>query len=411
MKIAVWHNLPSGGGKRALYYHVRGLVERGHTVESWCPPTADQTYLPLKDLITEHVVPMPWQPRTAKTRFGTPAAYYYNVVGLTKALDQHCRQCAEEINRGKFDLLFTNSCRFLRTTSIGRHVKIPKVIYLQEPNRQLYEALPRLPWIALPAPKNLWSAKYLADFFRDLIKLQGLRIHAREELLNARAFDAILVNSYYSRESVLRAYGLDAKVCYLGIDTRMFINQHRSRENFVVGVGAIVAEKNIKFTIEALAEVREPRPRLVWIGNVAEPTYLEGLTRYAHSVGVSFEPRVGVDDHQLVEILNRAMLMVYAPHLEPFGFAPLEANACGLPVVAVAEGGVRETVIDGVNGMLIDHDPSAMAAAIEHLISDRESAERLRQAGSNLVVERWSLDASIDRLECRFRELINGKRV
>src|SRR6266446_7167318 len=46
VKIAVWHNLPSGGGKRALYYHVRGLVERGHTVESWCPPTADQSYLP-----------------------------------------------------------------------------------------------------------------------------------------------------------------------------------------------------------------------------------------------------------------------------------------------------------------------------------------------------------------------------
>jgi len=35
MKIAVWHNLPSGGGKRALYHHVRGLVERGHRVESW----------------------------------------------------------------------------------------------------------------------------------------------------------------------------------------------------------------------------------------------------------------------------------------------------------------------------------------------------------------------------------------
>ena len=57
MKIAVWHNLPSGGGKRALYNHVRGLRERGHTLESWCPPTADQNYLPLSELIAEHVVP------------------------------------------------------------------------------------------------------------------------------------------------------------------------------------------------------------------------------------------------------------------------------------------------------------------------------------------------------------------
>ena len=58
MRIAVWHNLPSGGGKRALYYHVRGLVERGHSVEAWCPSTSDRNYLPLSELITEHVLPI-----------------------------------------------------------------------------------------------------------------------------------------------------------------------------------------------------------------------------------------------------------------------------------------------------------------------------------------------------------------
>src|SRR5258708_39613497 len=58
MKIAVWHNLPSGGGKRALYYHVRGLVQRGHSVESWCSPLADRSYLPLSEFVTDHVVPL-----------------------------------------------------------------------------------------------------------------------------------------------------------------------------------------------------------------------------------------------------------------------------------------------------------------------------------------------------------------
>src|SRR5260370_35177388 len=58
MKIAVWHNLPSGGGKRALYYHVRGLVEKGHSVEAWCPSTSDRNYLPLSEVITEHVAPI-----------------------------------------------------------------------------------------------------------------------------------------------------------------------------------------------------------------------------------------------------------------------------------------------------------------------------------------------------------------
>ena len=56
LRIAVWHNLPSGGGKRALYDHIQGLVARGHYVESWCPPTADQEFLPIGELVNEHVV-------------------------------------------------------------------------------------------------------------------------------------------------------------------------------------------------------------------------------------------------------------------------------------------------------------------------------------------------------------------
>src|SRR5712692_7073843 len=99
MRIAVWHNLPSGGGKRALYYHVRGLLERGHTVESWCPPTADQTYLPLRDLAPEHVVPLNWEKSTRTNRLTSLIALHRDPIQLIKALDQHSRECAEEINR------------------------------------------------------------------------------------------------------------------------------------------------------------------------------------------------------------------------------------------------------------------------------------------------------------------------
>ena len=51
-------------------------------------------------------------------------------------------------------------------------------------------------------------------FVFDLIRTQQLRILARDERLNASAFDLILVNSYFSRESLLRVYGLDSTVCY-----------------------------------------------------------------------------------------------------------------------------------------------------------------------------------------------------
>jgi glycosyltransferase involved in cell wall biosynthesis len=58
-------------------------------------------------------------------------------------------------------------------------------------------------------------------------------------------------------------------------------------------------------------------------------------------------------DENIVELLNRASVMVYSARLEPFGLAPLEANACATPVVAVAEGGVRESIRNAVNGVLI----------------------------------------------------------
>jgi glycosyltransferase involved in cell wall biosynthesis len=92
-------------------------------------------------------------------------------------------------------------------------------------------------------------------------------------------------------------------------------------------------------------------------------------------------------------------VMVYAPRLEPFGLAPLEANACGLPVVAVAEGGVRETIIDQVNGLLVDNYPDAMAAAIQRLRNDPSFASRLGSTGRKAVEAKWGLDRALDRLE------------
>lgn len=57
MRIAVWHNLPSGGGKRALHDHLRGLIARGHSIEAWCPSTADRSFLPLAEFLSVRARP------------------------------------------------------------------------------------------------------------------------------------------------------------------------------------------------------------------------------------------------------------------------------------------------------------------------------------------------------------------
>jgi glycosyltransferase involved in cell wall biosynthesis len=402
MRIAVWHNLPSGGGKRTLYYHIRGLVERGHSVEAWCPSTSDRNYLPLSELITEHVAPLDNRPRgKSAARSSLLSGLYRAELHEAKALDEHCRVCAHEINNGAFDILFANSSIIQAVSSIGRYVKTTKVLYLQEPNRWLYEAREGgLPWVAIPALSRPWiHPRYVRWFLSNLIGTQQLRVLARDEQLNAKAFDLILVNSYFSRESLLRAYGLDSTVCYLGVDTQLFVNHHHARENFVVGMGELSPHKNIEFIIKAVAQIEAHPPRLVWIANRGFESYYEEMRRLAESFEVSFEARTGIADNELVEILNRAAAMVYAPRLEPFGLAPLEANACGLPVIAVAEGGVRETIIDGTNGFLVQNQPQAMARAIERLRDDKDLAAQLGKNGSELVREKWSVNSAIERLE------------
>jgi glycosyltransferase involved in cell wall biosynthesis len=280
-------------------------------------------------------------------------------------------------------------------------VKTKKVLYLQEPNRWLYEAkADGLPWLAIPAAAGSWlRPRYLWWFIHNLVSTQRLRVLARDERLNASAFDLILVNSYFSRETVGCVYGLDSTVCYLGVDTQVFINHQNESEHFVVGVGHLSPHKNVEFVIKAVAQIELPRPRLVWIANGVADWYCNEMRSLAKSHGVTFEIRVSIDDSELVDILNRATAMVYAPRLEPFGLAPLEANACGLPVIAVAEGGVRETIIDGVNGFLVPNQPHMMAHAIQRLTFDKQLATELGENGAMVVRQKWSVDLAVDRLE------------
>lgn len=136
MKIAVWHNLPSGGGKRALYNHIKALKEQGHNIESWTTDVASQDYLPLSEIITEHCKPIKEQLQKIE-KIQNPII---QTLKINKLLKNHLTECANDIQKGGFDLIFANSCRITYMPYIGLYSKIPVVVYLGEPNRSLYEA-------------------------------------------------------------------------------------------------------------------------------------------------------------------------------------------------------------------------------------------------------------------------------
>ncbi|RIV20623.1 glycosyltransferase family 1 protein [Fibrisoma montanum] len=403
MKIAVWHNLPSGGASRALHQHIKGLAERGHHIEVWTSSLADSRFLDVDAYVAQtHILPLTIATRLRIEYIDDVRSLLFLNSTRIKRMMAFCEACAKEIEAGDFDILFANSCHFFNMPFIGRFVKrIPKVLYLQEPNRSLYEAYPNLIWKGLPSiQQNLLKPSYYSSYWQDLLKTHRARVLVREEFMNYQSYDKILVNSYFSNESLLRAYGGPGEVCYLGVDVDLFPFLDMARENFVMGLGSFHPPKGVDTAIRAVARIPESiRPKLVWVGNIGNKDYMAGLITLSQQQGVDFEPRQYVPHRELIQLLNTASCLLYTSTLEPFGFAPLEANACGLPVVAIGEGGVRETVINGYNGLLTGRNPGEIARAMEHVLTDAALFERLSANGRQVVRERWSVDDAVDRLE------------
>ncbi|HEX8393768.1 MAG TPA: glycosyltransferase family 4 protein [Longimicrobium sp.] len=407
MRIAVWNNLPSGGGKRALYQQVRGLLERGHEIASWTLSTADRAYLPLDSLVREHVVPfVDAEPRgrgrVARLLGGS------NTARRIARMHEACERCGREMRERGVDLVFAASCRFYGIPFIGLHSGLPTVAYVQEPNRVLYEAGhlggEMLPWVAPPAGDGPRAR------LRRAVELEMAALGAREEWRAVHALDLLLVNSRFSRESFLRAYGVESRVCYLGIDTGLFRPLGLPRERYILGLGSFDSIKRVDLAVRSVALLPEPRPPLVWICNSGDPAYTASTVGLARHLGVELRIRTGVPDGEVVQLLNQASLLLYTSRLEPFGYAPLEANACGTPVVAVAEGGVRETVADGVNGLLAEPDPALLARAMSRLLGDTDALEAAGRRASEHVASEWSLEASMDRLEANLVQALGRSR-
>jgi len=141
-----------------------------------------------------------------------------------QAFDEACRRCAQEIAAGQFDLLFANSSVGYNVPFILRHLRMRKVLYLQEPCRYLYEARPVLPWVS-NAPEELDQADLFSlrpsSRITTLCRPSGLK--AKQEWLNVEFLRSGSRPIHISAVKVFYvSYGVDAKVCYLGVDTALF---------------------------------------------------------------------------------------------------------------------------------------------------------------------------------------------
>lgn len=394
MRIAVVHNLPSGGARRALVEHCRGLRQRGHVVEAFFPDTADEAFLSLEPVVDRvHVWRAPAPPSREPSLFAQlgPTTLWAG-ARLVAALARIHREMAAAVDRGGFEVVLASHDQFTHAPSALRHLATPSAYFCQEPLRFVYEA----PVGLAVRPSGSAAARAL----RTLATAAAKQVLRPMDARNARAARMILANSVYSHESILRAYGRAARVVYLGVDTARFRPLGLDRSNVVLSVGALHPTKGFDFVVASLGRIPAARrPALVIVADRGYGAYRDLLEAQARRCGVSLEIHTRVSEAELVRWYNRALLLAYAPYLEPFGLVVLEAMACGLPVVAVAEGGTRESIRPDETGVLTMRDGAAFADAIERVGSDASLASRLAAAAEVEVARRWTWASSAEQLE------------
>jgi len=163
-------------------------------------------------------------------------------------------------------------------------------------------------------------------------------------------------------------------------------------------VSRMVERKGIGIVTPAMA--RLPQAELVVAGG-PPATELAGdpearrLTALAERLGVAGRVRLlgQVARADLPALYRSADLVVNVPWYEPFGIVPLEAMACGVPVVASAVGGLLDTVVDGVTGVHVPpRRPGLVTAAVAGLLADPERRAALGAAGAHRAQRRYGWD-------------------
>ena len=393
MRIAIFHDLPSGGAKRALR-EVAARLAAEHSLDVFSLTSAEHSFGDLRPFAGRHQLfaftPLPL--------FRSPLGRLNNLQRWRdlQRLDRLGREAARTIDAGGYDVVFAHPSMWTQAPLLLRHLRTPSVYYAHEPLRLVHEAPIARPYTGSPRRDRLNKLDPLIALYR--------RRLARLDADSTRRATRRLSNSHFSAANIQRIYGCQVQVAPVGVDTQTFRpvaagSDNGAAETEVLSVGALRPNKGFDFVIRALGRIAPAeRPRLRIVANAddaQEHAYLVNLAR-DHQVRLAIELRVS--EPTLARRYAEAALLVYAPVNEPFGLAPLEAMACGTPVVTVAEGGVPESVVDGRTGCLVARDEGLFAGAAQSLLADAEPRARYGAQARAHVLANWTWDQAAARV-------------
>jgi glycosyltransferase involved in cell wall biosynthesis len=200
------------------------------------------------------------------------------------------------------------------------------------------------------------------------------------DVIAASRPDVMAANSRFIARRIRKIYRREAEVIYPPVDTEYFTPEG-NREDFYFTASRFVPYKRIDLIVEAFRNL--PDKKLVIIGDGPELSHLQPMFT-GNIIWLGYQPDQVLRDH-----LRRCKAFVFAAK-EDFGIMPVEAQACGAPVIAFGEGGAAETVIgpgsDQQTGVFF---PSQTVADLQHAIREFES-QNIKTEACRENAERFS---------------------
>lgn len=180
--------------------------------------------------------------------------------------------------------------------------------------------------------------------------------------------DVMVGISQYVSDRIKKYYNRTAPVLFPPVDAKRFKLQER-KEDFYLVVGRQVPYKRVDLAVQACTTMGK---RLVVIGEGSEH---EALKKMA---GPTIEFKGRLNDKETAEYYAKAKAFLFTAE-EDFGITPLEAMACGTPVIAYGKGGATETVKDGITGLFFNRQtPESLMNAIQRFEKIKLDPKKIR---------------------------------
>jgi glycosyltransferase involved in cell wall biosynthesis len=409
-RIAWCHTGDSGGSKRAAFEMVRELSARGHVIDEFILRIGEphENHWPLKEFVQAQRRVAVALPHNRLRPYALSAWVGLAQKRLTlDAFVGRLRATAEDIERGDYDFVHIDHVSPSGIVPLSAMLRKPSVVYSHE----VVGIRSRWSGLASRGETVSWPRRCYGRLCAAAEQTYS-RLNDRRDTMGLQAASLVLTNSFYSKEAMFQHHFTESRVCRYGVSITTFHPLGLPVEPMLLSPGRIVEAKQHHAVILAAGELPAARrPRVVVATPETEsgqqsPAYCDHLVGLAKRLGVELQITRKPTEAELVALYCRALAVVFVPIMEPFGLVALEAMACGTPVIGVHEGGVRESVVEGVSGILVERGSPEIAAAIERLMGDPALRSSLGKSARDYVCRGWTWEATIDRYEDCVRRVL-----